>query len=152
RIGARLEVMNADPDGENINVGCGSTSPEQVVRRVVEAGFDVRVTFDGDADRPLRADGRGRGVSGDHVMPASAVTAGEREIVATHTGDRGMERYLQGRGIAVRRVKVGDRYVHEERKRSGLRLGGEQSGPVLFLDKAPTGDGILAALQVLAAV
>ena len=152
RIGARLEVMNADPDGENINVGCGSTSPEQVVRRVVEGGFDVGVTFDGDADRALLVDGRGRVVTGDHIMAICAVTRGEREIVATHMSNLGMERYLQGRGIAVRRVKVGDRYVHEELKRSGLRLGGEQSGHVLFLDKAPTGDGILTALQVLAAV
>ena len=114
--------------------------------------FDVGVTFDGDADRALLVDGRGRVVTGDHIMAICAVTRGEREIVATHMSNLGMERYLQGRGIAVRRVKVGDRYVHEELKRSGLRLGGEQSGHVLFLDKAPTGDGILTALQVLAAV
>src|SRR5690606_35240801 len=91
-------------------------------------------------------------VTGDHIMAICAVTRGGREIVATHMSNLGMERYLQGRGIAVRRVKVGDRYVFEELKRCGLSLGGEQSGHVLFLDKAPTGDGILTALQVLSAV
>ncbi|HEX7039095.1 MAG TPA: phosphoglucosamine mutase [Trueperaceae bacterium] len=152
KIGARLEVMNARPDGENINVGCGSTSPEAVLRRVVEGGFDVGVTFDGDADRALLVDRRGRLVTGDHIMAICAVERGEREIVATHMSNLGMETYLRERGIGVRRVKVGDRYVYEELKRSGLTLGGEQSGHVLFLDKAPTGDGILTALQLLAAV
>lgn len=152
KIGARLEVMNAEPDGENINVGCGSTSPDAVTRRVVEGGFDVGVTFDGDADRALLVDRKGRLVTGDHILAICAVARGEREIVATHMSNLGMELYLRERGIGVRRVKVGDRYVYEELKRSGLRLGGEQSGHVLFLDKAPTGDGILTALQVLAAV
>ncbi|HZW27358.1 MAG TPA: phosphoglucosamine mutase [Trueperaceae bacterium] len=152
KIGARLEVMYADPDGENINVGCGSTSPDAVTRRVVEGGFDVGVTFDGDADRALLVDRKGRLVTGDHIMAICAVERGEREIVATHMSNLGMERYLRERGIGVRRVKVGDRYVYEELRRSGLTLGGEQSGHVLFLDKAPTGDGMLTALQLLAAV
>jgi phosphoglucosamine mutase len=152
KIGARLEVIHAEPDGENINVGCGSTSPAAVTRRVVEGGFDVGVTFDGDADRALLVDRQGRLVTGDHIMAICAVARGETEIVATHMSNLGMETYLRERGIAVRRVKVGDRYVHEELKRTGLTLGGEQSGHVLFLDKAPTGDGILTALQVLAAV
>jgi len=152
KIGARLEVMNADPDGENINVGCGSTSPDSVVKRVVSGGFDVGITFDGDADRALLVDRTGRIVTGDHIMAICAVARGEREIVATHMSNLGMERYLEANGVAVRRVKVGDRYVYEELKRSGLSLGGEQSGHVLFLDKAPTGDGILTSLQLLAAV
>ncbi len=152
KIGARLEVLNAEPDGENINVGCGSTSPDGIVERVVAGGFDVGVTFDGDADRSLLVDRQGRIVTGDHIMAICAVARGEQEIVATHMSNLGMERYLQEQGVAVRRVQVGDRYVYEELKRSGLRLGGEQSGHVLFLDKAPTGDGILTALQLLAAV
>ena len=152
KIGARLEVMNAEPDGENINVGCGSTSPDGIVQRVVSGGFDVGVTFDGDADRALLVDRKGRIVTGDHIMAICAVARGEREIVATHMTNLGMERYLQSHGVGVRRVQVGDRYVHEELKRSGLSLGGEQSGHVLFLDKAPTGDGILTSLQLLAAV
>ncbi len=152
KIGARLEVMNAEPDGENINVGCGSTSPSGVVGRVLSGGFDVGVTFDGDADRALLVDRRGRIVTGDHIMAICSVARGEKEIVATHMSNLGMERYLQGQGVSVRRVQVGDRYVYEELKRTGLSLGGEQSGHVLFLDKAPTGDGILTALQLLAAV
>src|SRR5690554_5299778 len=152
KIGARLEVMYADPDGENINVGCGSTSPDAVTRRVVEGGFDVGVTFDGDADRALLVDRKGRLVTGDHILAICAVARGEREIVATHMSNLGMELYLRERGIGVRRVKVGDRYVYEELRRSGLTLGGEQSGHVLFLDKAPTGDGMLTALMALSAV
>jgi len=152
KIGARLEVMNAEPDGENINVGCGSTNPRGIVDRVVSGGFDVGVTFDGDADRAVLVDRRGRIVTGDHIMAICAVARGESEIVATHMSNLGMERYLQTRGVTVRRVQVGDRYVYEELKRTGLSLGGEQSGHVLFLDKAPTGDGILTALQLLAAV
>ncbi len=152
KIGARLETLNAAPDGENINVACGSTSPDGIVKRVVEGGFDVGITLDGDADRALLVDRRGRIVSGDHILAVCAVARGEREIVATHMSNLGMERYLEERGVTVRRVNVGDRYVYEELKRSGLTLGGEQSGHVLFLDKAPTGDGILTALQLLAAV
>src|SRR5690606_29225467 len=119
---------------------------------VVEAGFDVAVTFDGPAARAVLVGREGRLVTGDHIMAICAVERGEREIVATHMSNLGMETYLRERGIGVRRVKVGDRYVYEELKRSGLTLGGEQSGHVLFLDKAPTGDGILTALQLLAAV
>ncbi len=151
RIGARLDVIHAKPDGININAGCGSTHPESLSQRVVAAGLDVGVTFDGDADRALLVDRRGRLVSGDHILAICAVARGERAVVATHMTNLGTERYLAERGIALHRVAVGDRYVLEGLRAEGLSLGGEQSGHVLFLDKAPTGDGILTALQVLAA-
>ena len=152
KIGARLDLIHARPDGENINVGCGSTNPETVRQRVIEHELDVGVTFDGDADRALLVDRRGRLVTGDHILAICALTAGDTEVVATLMSNLGAERFLQDRGVTMHRVQVGDRYVHEELTRRGLRLGGEQSGHVLFLDRAPTGDGILTALQLLAAV
>jgi phosphoglucosamine mutase len=151
QIGARLDVLFAKPDGTNINAGCGSTHPEALRQRVVASGLDVGVTFDGDADRALLVDRRGRLVTGDHVLAICAVVRGEKTVVATSMTNLGTERYLAERGITLQRVAVGDRYVLEALRREGLRLGGEQSGHVLFLDKAPTGDGILTALQVLAA-
>jgi len=151
RIGARLEVLNAKPDGRNINEGCGSTHPDAVRERVLASGLDVGVTFDGDADRALLVDRHGRLVTGDHVLAICAVMRGERAVVTTHMTNLGTERYLAERGVTLQRVAVGDRYVLEGLRAGGLRLGGEQSGHVLFLDKAPTGDGILTALQVLAA-
>lgn len=151
RIGARLDVIHARPDGRNINEGCGSTHPEAIAARVAAAGLDVGVTFDGDADRALLVDRRGRLVTGDHVLAICALARGDRAVVATHMTNLGAERYLAERGVALERVAVGDRYVLEGLRARGLQLGGEQSGHVLFLDKAPTGDGILTALQVLAA-
>ncbi len=151
RIGARLDVLNAKPDGTNINADCGSTHPDALCERVVAAGLDVGVTFDGDADRALLVDRRGRLVNGDHILAICAVARGERAVVATHMTNLGTERYLAERGVKLHRVAVGDRYVLEGLRAKGLTLGGEQSGHVLYLDKAPTGDGILTALQVLAA-
>ena len=151
KIGARLDVLNAKPDGTNINANCGSTHPEALSERVLAAGLDVGVTFDGDADRALLVDRRGRLVTGDHILAICALARGERAVVATHMTNLGTERYLAERGVTLHRVAVGDRYVLEGLRAEGLTLGGEQSGHVLFLDKAPTGDGILTALQVLAA-
>jgi len=151
QIGARLDVSFAKPDGANINATCGSTHPEVLQRRVLELGLDVGVSFDGDADRALLVDRRGRLVTGDHVLAICAVVRGESAVVATTMTNLGTERYLAGRGIELQRVAVGDRYVLEGLRAAGLKLGGEQSGHILFLDKAPTGDGILTALQVLAA-
>src|SRR5690554_6229391 len=152
KIGARLDVINVEPDGCNINVECGSTHPDALARKVVEGGFDVGVTFDGDADRALLIDSKGRLVSGDHIIAIAALSRGEREVVATVMTNLGTERYLAGQGVKLHRVKVGDRYVFEELRRRDLKVGGEQSGHVLFLDKAPTGDGMLTALVALSAV
>ncbi len=152
RIGARTQVIHASPDGRNINVGCGSTHPDVIREHVRANGLEVGVTFDGDADRALLVDGRGRLVTGDHVLAIVARVRSEKELVATVMTNLGIERWLNGHGIAVHRTQVGDRYVHRELRERGLRLGGEASGHVLFLDRAPTGDGILTALQTLAAV
>jgi phosphoglucosamine mutase len=151
QIGARLEVAAAKPDGLNINAACGSTHPDAVRDRVLRGGFDVGVTFDGDADRVLLVDRRGRLVTGDHMIAINALVRGDAHVVATQMTNLGTERYLANEGVALHRVQVGDRYVHEKLLAEGWRLGGEQSGHVLFLDKAPTGDGILTALQTLAA-
>ncbi len=151
QIGARLDVINAAPDGRNINVACGSTHPRAIIERVALSGLDVGVTFDGDADRVLMADARGRLVTGDHMLAICAVVRRERTVVATSMTNLGVERWLEAHGVKLERVQVGDRYVLERLMADGLRLGGEQSGHLLFLDKATTGDGILAALQVLTA-
>jgi phosphoglucosamine mutase len=152
RIGARVHAIHDRPDGRNINVACGSTHPEAIRDHVLRNGLDVGVTFDGDADRGLLVDRKGRLVTGDHVLAIVARVRGERELVATVMTNLGIERWLAERGVTVHRTQVGDRYVLGELRRRGLRLGGEASGHVLFLDKAPTGDGILTALQALAAV
>lgn len=152
KIGARVDILNVEPDGRNINVQCGSTHPEALARKVTEGGFDVGVTFDGDADRALLIDARGRLVSGDHIIAITALSRGESEVVATLMSNLGAERFLADNGIVMHRAKVGDRYVFEELQKRQLTLGGEQSGHVLFLDKAPTGDGMLTALMALAAV
>jgi len=152
RLGARLHVVHAEPDGRNINVACGSTHPESIREHVRLHGLDVGVTFDGDADRALLVDARGRLVTGDHVLAIVARVRGDREVVSTVMANLGVERWLAGHGVRLHRTQVGDRYVHQELVKRGLRLGGEASGHLLFLDKAPTGDGLLTALQALAAV
>lgn len=151
QIGARLDVVNAAPDGRNINVDCGSTHPAAITERVLRQGLDIGATFDGDADRALMVDAKGRLVTGDHMLAICAVVRRERSVVATSMTNLGVERWLESQGIALTRVQVGDRYVFERLVQDDLRLGGEQSGHLLFLDKASTGDGILSALQVLAA-
>ena len=152
KIGARLDVTNAHPDGLNINVECGSTHPETMKERVKKLELDVGITFDGDADRALLVDRKGRLVTGDHILAICALARGETRIVATLMSNLGTERYLKEQGIEMIRTAVGDRYVHEALREKKLTLGGEQSGHILYLDKAPTGDGLMTALQTLAAV
>ncbi|CAN5797899.1 phosphoglucosamine mutase [soil metagenome] len=151
QIGARLDVIHAAPNGVNINVSCGSTHPAAITARVRSAGLDVGIAFDGDADRALMVDRHGRLVSGDHMLAICAVVRGEKTVVATSMTNLGVERWLASKGIALERVQVGDRYVHERLIERGLKLGGEQSGHLLFLDRATTGDGVLTSLQVLSA-
>ncbi len=152
QIGARIDVIHAHPDGLNINVACGSTHPEALQDYVLRHRLDAGVTFDGDADRALLVDRQGRLVTGDHILAICASARKETTIVTTLMTNLGVERYLAERGISMVRTQVGDRYVHEALLSQKLSLGGEQSGHVLFLDKAPTGDGLLTALQTLAAV
>ncbi len=152
QIGAKLDVISAHPDGFNINVECGSTHPKALQHRVTSLELDVGVTLDGDADRALLVDKKGRLVTGDHILAICAQARGDKTVVATIMSNLGVENYLSSKGIKMLRTQVGDRYVHEALNQNSLSLGGEQSGHVLFLDKSPTGDGLLTALQTLAAV
>jgi phosphoglucosamine mutase len=152
QAGADVFAVYTTPDGKNINLGCGSTHPETLVRIVREGGFDLGIAFDGDGDRAILVDETGQLFHGDHMLYATACHRREPAVVATVMTNMGLEVKLREHGIGLERTNVGDRYVHERLTERGLRLGGEQSGHMLFLDLAPTGDGMLTALQVLAAV
>jgi len=155
RLGAEVDVLHAEPDGRNINDGCGSTHPESLQRRVVEVGAEVGLAFDGDADRVLAVDHDGGLVDGDHVIAMCAVDmAGrgflkDRSVVVTVMTNLGFRLAMADHGIRVVETTVGDRYVLEALDREGLSLGGEQSGHVIFRDLATTGDGLLTGVQLL---
>jgi phosphoglucosamine mutase len=154
RLGARVELLHAAPDGTNINRGCGSTDPQVAAEAMRQGNFDLGVTFDGDADRVILVDELGQVRDGDAILYlwASALAAAGRltppAIVATSMSNLGLERALARRGIEVVRCGVGDRQVVETLKARGLLLGGEQSGHIVHLGLASTGDGLLTALQV----
>lgn len=152
RLGAEVFALFTTPDGRNINRGCGSTHPETLARIVREGGFDLGVAFDGDGDRVILIDRRGREVHGDHLLYINAVARSEPLVVGTVMSNLGLERTLAERGVTFLRTSVGDRYVYEALVERGGRLGGEQSGHVLFLDRLPTGDGIQTALLTLEAL
>ncbi len=156
-LGAEVTVIGADPDGLNINENCGSTHPERLSREVRARGADVGVAFDGDGDRVIMVDETGAIVDGDELLfliaahrHAAGVLAGG--VVGTVMSNLGLERALCARGIPFVRTKVGDRYVLDELRRRGWQLGGESSGHLVCLDLNTTGDGIVSALQVLAAL
>jgi phosphoglucosamine mutase len=155
RLGAVVDAINVDPDGTNINAGCGATHPEVVAAAVRERGAEAGVAFDGDADRALFADADGTVIDGDQVITACALAMKEDgalpkdAVVVTVMANLGLHRALQAAGIAVLETQVGDRYVLAEMRRSGISLGGEQSGHVIFLDHATTGDGLLTAVRFL---
>ncbi len=145
-----------EPDGFNINQGCGSTVPEHLCSLVVEHNADLGIALDGDADRLIMADERGEIIDGDQVLgligrswQESGQLRGDG-IVATVMSNLGLERFLGERGLKLHRTQVGDRYVAEHMRAHGLNIGGEQSGHLILSDFATTGDGLLAALQVLA--
>ena len=157
-LGADVVALGNEPNGFNINRGCGSTSPDQLCAAVLTHKADLGIALDGDADRVLLADERGAIIDGDQVLALIARTmqadhklAGPG-IVATLMSNLGLERYLGGLGLTLHRTKVGDRYVAEAMRNLGLNLGGEQSGHVILADFATTGDGLIAALQILAAL
>ena len=155
RLGAAVDAINDVADGERINVGCGATHPEVVAEVVRARGADVGVAFDGDADRALFADAEGNVIDGDQVIAACALALHEagrlpkNTVVVTVMANLGLRRALEEAGITVLETQVGDRYVLEEMLRSGAVLGGEQSGHVVFLDRASTGDGLLTAVRFL---
>jgi phosphoglucosamine mutase len=156
RIGCEVVAINADPDGTNINDGCGSTHPEVVAGAVVAHGADVGVAFDGDADRLIAADHTGGVVDGDAILAILAArrhqTGGLPTVVTTVMTNLGFTRAMARLVIEVVQTKVGDRYVLEEMLAHGHPLGGEQSGHLILTDHATTGDGLLSAVALLSAV
>jgi phosphoglucosamine mutase len=154
-LGATVIPVGVGPDGFNINRGCGSTVPEFICSQVVEHGAHLGIALDGDADRLLIADEAGELVDGDQILALIAQSwheAGRLQgggIVATVMSNLGLERYLAKLGLALHRTRVGDRYVAEDMRAKGINVGGEQSGHLILSDFATTGDGLLAALQVL---
>ena len=157
-LGATVISIGVSPDGFNINRGCGSTVPEYLCAQVLEHGADLGIALDGDADRLLIADENGELIDGDQILALIArswAACGQLRgngIVATVMSNLGLERYLSGQGLTLHRTKVGDRYVAERMREVGMNLGGEQSGHVILSDFATTGDGLLAALQVMAVI
>ncbi|HEU4383594.1 MAG TPA: phosphoglucosamine mutase [Anaeromyxobacteraceae bacterium] len=155
-LGARVVALNVKPDGKNINEGCGAVHPEAMARAVQKHRAQLGLALDGDADRVMVADERGRIVDGDAIMAvvARALLAegrlAKKTVVATVMSNVGLERSLAQLGGRVVRTVVGDRYVVEEMRRSGFNFGGEQSGHLIFLDHVTTGDGVCAALNLLA--
>jgi len=145
-----------EPDGENINRGCGAMHPERLQEKVRESGAHLGIALDGDADRCLLVDETGELVDGDQILGIAARELSRAKalahdtVVATVMSNLGLEVALRELGIALRRTPVGDRYVVEEMVRGGYNLGGEQSGHVLFLDHNTTGDGLITALAILA--
>ena len=155
-LGAKVITLGVQPDGKNINHKCGALHPENLSRAVVKHGAHIGIALDGDADRLIVVDEKGNVVDGDAIM---AICTGElvtrkelkkKTLVSTVMSNIGLERAVARWGVKVVRTKVGDRYVVEEMRRNGYNIGGEQSGHLIFLDQSTTGDGTLAALQLLA--
>ncbi|QGZ34826.1 MULTISPECIES: phosphoglucosamine mutase [Stappia] len=157
-LGAEVIAIGVDPDGYNINLKCGSTDTDALCRKVHEVRADIGIALDGDADRVIIVDENGKVVDGDQLMAVVAQSWLEdgrlaaSGIVATVMSNLGLERYLGGLGLTLARTKVGDRYVVEHMRQHGYNVGGEQSGHIVLSDFATTGDGLVAALQVLACV
>ena len=155
-LGATVHAIGVKPNGVNINKDVGAMHPDNMRAEVVRRGAQLGVALDGDADRLIVADEKGQIVDGDAVMAMCATHLHElgllrkRAVVATVMSNLGLERALEAKGIRLLRTQVGDRYVVEAMRAGGYNLGGEQSGHLVFLDHASTGDGIVAALQVLA--
>ncbi|MDR2199829.1 MAG: phosphoglucosamine mutase [Deltaproteobacteria bacterium] len=155
-LGAKVVLLSASPDGFNINLNCGALNPELCRAAVLETKADLGVALDGDADRAIFIDQKGRVVDGDRIMYLNSLHLKEKgalqknAVAATVMSNMALDIALKRKGIKLFRTKVGDRYVAECLRREGLNFGGEQSGHLIFLDHATTGDGALAALQTLA--
>ena len=149
RLGADLVATACAPDGRNINLACGALHVEALRERVLAEGAFCGAAFDGDADRCILVSGSGKIIDGDHAMLIAARHIRPSAVVATVMSNLGLERALASSGIGLIRTAVGDRYVIEEMLRTGLPLGGEQSGHVIFSHYATTGDGLLTALRTL---
>jgi phosphoglucosamine mutase len=157
-LGAEIIPIGVTPNGKNINDRCGSTHIALLQETVVASGADIGIALDGDADRLIVVDEQGQAVDGDQIMALIGSTLAQRGalsgggVVATVMSNLGLERYLATQGLELFRTKVGDRYVLEGMRARGCNVGGEQSGHMILLDHATTGDGTIAALQVLAAL
>jgi phosphoglucosamine mutase len=156
-LGAEVIPIAVSPDGLNINADCGSTHPQHLQETVVASGADIGLALDGDADRLVVVDEKGYLVDGDQMMALIALDRRKHDqlkgaVVATVMSNLGLERRLGETGIAMVRTQVGDRYVLEEMRKGGCNVGGEQSGHIILADYSTTGDGLVAALQVLAAL
>ncbi|MCL4120953.1 UNVERIFIED_CONTAM: hypothetical protein GTU68_066993 [Idotea baltica] len=157
-LGAQIIPLGVNPNGYNINDGCGSTHPEMAGQAVRDHGADIGICLDGDADRIIVLDETGTVADGDQIMAllathwARAGRLNHNTLVATVMSNLGLERYLNDQGITLRRTGVGDRYVVEEMRAGGFNMGGEQSGHIVMTDYATTGDGLVAGLQFLAAL
>jgi phosphoglucosamine mutase len=155
-LGAEVVTLGVSPNGLNINEHCGSLFPEVVSRKVKETGADIGISLDGDADRVIVVDRDGQVVDGDRIMAVCGVEMARKKrlkkntVVATVMSNIGLELFLREKKIHMVRAPVGDRYVVEAMRAGGYNFGGEQSGHLIFLDHATTGDGVLAALQILA--
>lgn len=155
-LGADVVTVGTEPDGFNINDECGSTSPQRMCARVRERRADIGIALDGDADRLIICDENGQVIDGDQIMALIARSwkaSGKLSapgIVSTVMSNLGLERYLNGIGLDLVRTQVGDRYVVEHMRKHGFNVGGEQSGHIVLKDFGTTGDGLIAALQVLA--
>ncbi len=148
-LGAEVTMLFDRPDGQNINANCGATDTAALQKIVKEQGLDGGIAFDGDGDRVLLVDAQGRTLSGDHMLYILALGRAEKTVVATIMSNGAFESALKNHDIQLTRTAVGDRYVLEELEKTGLRLGGEQSGHIILHDLLPTGDGLLAAIQTL---
>jgi phosphoglucosamine mutase len=155
-LGAEVIVIGASPDGRNINEGCGSTSPKAMCDKVIETGADIGIALDGDADRLIICDEKGQIIDGDQLMATIATNwdqAGKLKggaLVATIMSNLGLEKYMKSMGLDLIRTNVGDRYVVAAMNKLGCNIGGEQSGHLVLSDFNTTGDGLVAALQILA--
>jgi phosphoglucosamine mutase len=157
-LGAEVIAIGVEPDGFNINRNVGSTAPEALIQKVRELRADIGIALDGDADRVLIVDEKGQTVDGDQLMAVVARSwrddgrLAQPGVVATIMSNLGLERYLGGLGLGLVRTAVGDRYVLEHMREHGYNLGGEQSGHIILSDYMTTGDGLIAALQLLSVV
>ena len=157
-MGAEVIPLGVTPNGLNINDNCGSTHPKMAAAAVLTHGADLGICLDGDADRVILIDEKGQVADGDQVMALLAARWSEEgrlaggALVATVMSNLGLETFLRGRGLRLERTKVGDRYVVERMREGGFNLGGEQSGHIVMTDYATTGDGLMAALQFVAAM
>lgn len=155
-LGAEVIALGVAPDGININDKCGSTDPAALIAKVIETRADIGIALDGDADRLIVVDDRGNVVDGDQLMALIGASWARKGllrgggVVATVMSNLGLERYLGGLGLSLHRTAVGDRHVLEAMRAQGFNVGGEQSGHIILTDHATTGDGLVAALQVLA--